>query len=46
MYKKLLIIVVFLALLAPFNALNAQLSLKDSIIYTQARPTPLQGDYI
>jgi len=36
MFKKLLIIVVFLALLAPFNALNAQLSAKDSIIYTEA----------
>ena len=36
MLKKLLFINVFVALLSPFNALHAQLSAKDSIIYTTA----------
>ena len=36
MLKKLLFIIVFVALLSPFNALLAQLSAKDSLIYTEA----------
>ena len=36
MLKKFLFITVFVALLSPFNALHAQLSAKDSIIYTTA----------
>jgi hypothetical protein len=36
MLKKYLFFIVLLASLTPFNALNAQLSAKDSLIYTEA----------
>jgi len=36
MLKKFLFITVFVALLTPFKALNAQLSAKDSLIYTES----------